>query len=326
LNEEAHLPALLEQLLGEAGEALIVVADGGSRDASTAIVAAAAAENTNVRLLNNPGRIQSAAVNLAAQTFGEGRSWLIRIDAHCTYPTGYIDGLIAAAHRQEAQSVVVPMITRGGACFQKAVARAQNSKLGTGGSAHRSVGKGAYVDHGHHALFDLAAFVAVGGYDESFSHNEDAELDLRLGAVGCRIWLEPSLAIVYYPRQTIGALFRQYLAYGKGRARTVQKHRSQLKIRQLLPLAILPAVLFALVAPIAPVLALPALVWVLACLGYGLVLGCRERDLCVGLCGIAAMTMHLGWSVGFWRQMVMAASHLGRHAGPAQRARAGRRS
>ena len=50
--------------------------------------------------------------------------------------------------------------------------------------AARSTAQGAeghWADHGHHALMRISAFRAVGGYDESFSHNEDAELDYRLG-------------------------------------------------------------------------------------------------------------------------------------------------
>ena len=37
--------------------------------------------------------------------------------------------------------------------------------------------KSGYVDHGHHAAFRAASFKAIGGYDETFSHNEDAEFD-----------------------------------------------------------------------------------------------------------------------------------------------------
>ena len=46
----------------------------------------------------------------------------------------------------------------------------------------------------------IAAFRAVGGYDESFSHNEDAELDLRLTREGGRIWLTDKVRIGYHPR------------------------------------------------------------------------------------------------------------------------------
>ena len=76
------------------------------------------------------------------------------------------------------------MRTKGTGLFQKATALAQNSRLGNGGSQHREGGAGRWTDHGHHALMRLDAFRAVGGYDETFSHNEDAELDYRLAAGG----------------------------------------------------------------------------------------------------------------------------------------------
>lgn len=311
LNEEAHLARLLEWLLDDAAGATIVVADGGSVDESRAIVSRYAAAKPDVHLLDNPRRLQSAALNLAAARFGDGRAWLIRIDAHCRYPDGYVDGLLAAAGRNGATSVVVPMVTIGRGCFQRAVAAAQNSVLGTGGSLHRHIGQGRFVDHGHHALFGLDLFRRVGGYDESFSHNEDAELDLRQRAAGGRIWLEPGLAIGYWPRSTPSALFRQYRGYGSGRARTTARHAQNLKLRQWLPVTIAPlaglAVLGCVLGPFAPamlVLALPALVWAAAALGYGVVLGIRAGSWCAAGSGWAAMIMHFGWSLGYlsrWR-------------------------
>jgi succinoglycan biosynthesis protein ExoA len=311
LNEADHLPDLIPWLLEGAPGALIVIVDGGSTDGSVAMVQDAARRWPQVRLLKNRKRIQSAAVNLAAVTFGAGRRWLVRIDAHCDYPKGYVPGLIAAATRTGATSVVVPMVTVGTSCFQLAAATAQNSKLGTGGSAHRSVGKGSFVDH---ALFDLAAFLAVGGYDEGFSHNEDAELDIRLGRNGARIWLEPDLAITYYPRAAPGALFRQYFGYGKGRARTVLRHNSRLKLRQAAPLCVPVALVLALLAPLWPLAMAPLLLWGVGCLSYGVALALQAKRRCAAFSGVAAMIMHLAWSLGFLRQWAVAA--LGRPVPP----------
>ena len=97
------------------------------------------------------------------------------------------------------------MATMGFGAFQKATAFAQNSKLGNGGSPHRQGAKGHWTDHGHHALMRISAFRAVGGYDESFSHNEDAELDYRLRAAGYRIWMTDKTFMVYYPRASVGS-------------------------------------------------------------------------------------------------------------------------
>ncbi|WP_404482149.1 glycosyltransferase family 2 protein [Novosphingobium sp. BL-52-GroH] len=306
LNEATHLPALLEGLLRNANGALVVVADGGSTDGSREIVSTLARGHANLVLLDNARRLQSAAVNLAARRFGAGRKWLVRIDAHADYPDGFIDRLRWAAAGMRATSVVVPMVTSGTACFQKAVAAAQNSVLGTGGAPHRHVGRGQWVDHGHHALFDLALFMAVGGYDEGFAANEDSELDRRLLAAGGRIWLEPQAAITYFPRRTMGALFRQYRTYGCGRARNLKRHPAPVKLRQMLPLAVVPSIFAALLglvlAPVraeALLLALPMLCWLLGALAAGLLLGWRGRSPCAAGAGVAAATMHAGWSLGF---------------------------
>jgi succinoglycan biosynthesis protein ExoA len=306
LDEEAHLPALLGGLLRNARGALVVVADGGSKDGSRAIVADLSRNHANLVLFDNPGRIQSAALNLAARRFGMGRKWLLRIDAHAEYPDHFVDRLCQAARETGATSVVVPMVTSGHTCFQKAAAAAQNSVLGTGGAPHRHMGSAQWVDHGHHALFDLRLFMTVGGYDEHFAANEDAELDRRLIAAGGRIWLEPRAAISYFPRQSIGSLFRQYHNYGKGRARNLKRHPAPIKVRQLVPLAIFPAILAALagvsLAPLHPgvlLLVLPVLCWMVCAVGIGLLLGWRARSMCGAGAGIAALTMHAAWSLGF---------------------------
>ena len=303
LNEEANLPRLLDGLLADAAGADIVVVDGGSTDRSHAIVRDYQRTHPNLHLLDNPRRIQSAGVNLAVTTMGRDRCWLLRVDAHCDYPAGYLAGLLASAKRQDASSIVVPMVTQGQHCFQRACAFAQNSLIGTGGSPHRHVGEGRYVDHGHHALMRIDLFLAVGGYRENQSHNEDAELDLRLQAAGGRIWLEPSQAIVYYPRKSPLALLRQYFRYGDGRARTMRLHGTTLKPRQALPLLVPLALAMLPLAAIAPLFALPALGWASICLLYGLMIGVRARSACAAASGIAAMIMHLGWGTGYlWQQ------------------------
>lgn len=306
LNEEAHLPGLLGAISADVPDALIAVVDGGSCDRTREIAREAADRSQNVVLLDNPARIQSAAVNLAVERMGAGLRWLVRVDAHCGYPPSYVSRVVQIAEELDVASVTVPMRTVGFSCFQRAVAAAQNSKLGTGGSPHRMGGEGRFVEHGHHAAMRLDAFRAAGGYCERMPHNEDAELDLRLAEVGARIWLEPRLAVDYYPRSRVPALFRQYFNYGVGRARTALRHRRQLRARQTVPLAVAPAVLAAAATPLAWWLAIPALGWAACCLGWGAVLALRSRSACEALSGLAAMTMHFGWSTGFWWQIARA--------------------
>jgi succinoglycan biosynthesis protein ExoA len=308
LNEEAHLPGLLAQFRADPNATRIVVADGGSNDRSAEIVRRAAEADPRVVLLHNAKRIQSAGVNLAVATYGDEAPLFVRVDAHAGYPADFLATLIAAQAESGADSVTVSMraTASGASCFQRAAAAAQNSVLGAGGSPHRASGARRWVDHGHHALFRTEAFRNAGGYDESFSHNEDAELDLRIVQGGGKILLAADVLIDYFPRRQARALWRQYFKFGEGRARTVLKHKTPLKPRQLIPALIAPVVALAVLAPLSPVFALPALAWITPCVGYGLVLGLRARDLCAAGAGIAAAVMHLAWSIGFLKGLIAA--------------------
>ena len=303
LNEEAHLAKLVNSLLqsNPAETSRIVIADGGSTDSTPQIATELARQHPHIFYLHNPKKLQAAAVNLAAQTYGEGAKYLIRIDAHADYPADYCQRLIEEALSTEADAVVVAMQTVGITPFQRAVAAAQNSKLGNGGSSHRSEGKsGKWVDHGHHALMRLTAFNAVGGYDECFSHNEDAELDYRLKQGGYTIWLTNRTSLVYYPRSSPWRLFRQYVGYGSGRARTFLKHHMRPKLRQIIPSVVVPSMVLALATPLTAWAIFPLMLWMIICLSYGFLLARRTEDKTIAMAGPAAMLMHAGWSLGFW--------------------------
>ncbi len=306
LNEERTIASVIERILDDAGWAdpLLVVADGGSTDGTIELVAAIAERDPRVRLVHNPSRIQSAAVNLAAALHADGRDWLVRVDAHSAYPQAYVSSLMREAKRVGACSVTVSVRTAGRGFFQRAVACAQNSHLGTGGSAHRLGGCEGFVDHGHHGLFSLDEFLAAGGYDETFTHNEDAELDVRLRCNGGRIWLTNAIEIVYFPRASPRALVRQYAHYGWGRARTLRLHREKPRLRQTLPLAVAPAIVLLGAAPLWPLAATPALLWTATCCLYGVALAVRQRSAPGLLAGPAAMLMHMGWSFGFWAHLL----------------------
>jgi len=274
LNEATHIAAVIRGLLPFARScpARIVVADGGSVDATTFIVADIAAREPQVILLDNPLRLQSAAVNLAVQTHGAGSEWLIRIDAHAAYPADYCTVLLAEAQSSGADSVVVAMRAVGRGFWQRAIARAQNARIGNGGAAHRVAPEGRFVAHGHHALMRVGAFRAVGGYDPGFAQNEDAELDHRLRAAGHRIWLTARTQMDYLPRASPGALMKQYFRFGRGRAQTMLKHGLAPAPRQAAVIALAPAVALAAAAPLWPLLALPATAWGAACVAAGVAL------------------------------------------------------
>lgn len=311
LNEEAHVEACLASLMPQCppDRAEVLVLDGGSADRTREIVAALAARHPNLRLLANPGRLQAAAVNLAARVARPEAAVLVRADAHALYPPGFVARVAGEIGARGATSVVVPMRTVGEADgLHRAIAAAQNARFGNGGAAHRAGAASGWVDHGHHAAFDRAHFLTLGGYDEAFSHNEDAEFDARSRAAGGRVWMCAEAAVDYVPRRTLGALARQYTKHGAGRARTLAKHGLRPRPRQMAPVAALLGNTTALLAaPLLPTaLAIPAL-YTIACAVFGTTAAWRARDPALLAAGAAAAVMHHAWAFGFLRGRIRAA-------------------
>ena len=162
------------------------------------------------------------------------------------------------------------------------------------------------MDHGHHALVRLHSFLAVGGYDESFVQNEDAEFDHRLTKAGYKIWFTDQTSMTYYPRPSPRQLFKQYMGYGYGRARTTLKHGIRPKLRQFLPACVLPIILLAMVTPFFRWACLPVIVWIISCLTYGGALALRTGNVPAVAAAGAALMMHTGWSLGFWQAILLA--------------------
>ncbi|OOY17335.1 succinoglycan biosynthesis protein exoa [Thioclava sp. DLFJ4-1] len=306
LNESDHIASVISALLpfARAQDATVIVADGGSTDGTCAIVEKMAQETPQIVLLHNPDRLQAAAVNLAVERFDDEAEWLIRVDAHSAYPSDFCETLMNEAIDTGADSVVVRMHAEGVSPLQTQIARAQNSRFGNGGSAHRGAGEGRWVTHGHHALFRLNAFRSVGGYNTTFSHNEDAELDHRLIRAGFKIWLTARTFVRYFPRKSLRDLASQYFRFGKGRARTLALHRERPAMRQAIVAALAPALALVVLAPLHPIFALPAIVWLLGCAVAGLAIAIQTKRLANLTAGPIAGIMHLAWSTGFWAQIL----------------------
>jgi succinoglycan biosynthesis protein ExoA len=322
LNEEEYVRGAITSLIPRDSDVdyELIVLDGGSTDRTREIVEALGEANSRIRLVPNERRSQSAAINKGASIAKAESDIIVRADCHAEYPPQFVVRLMRELRERKAVSVVIPMHAKGLGFIQRAIAAVQNSRLGNGGSPHRSTVTSRYIEHGHHAAFDRTAFLSVGGYDESITPNEDAELDLRLTGSGARIWMCSELAITYFPRKSFGALARQYFAHGSGRARTVLKHRARLQLRQVLPIGALAVNLSSVVLGVVagwPFFT-PVVVYIAACLGWGIVLALSERDTACLASGLGAAVIHNSWAAGFISGSIRRlARPPGRHGSPA---------
>jgi succinoglycan biosynthesis protein ExoA len=307
LNEEAFIASAIASIVPRGGalEYELLILDGASSDRTRDIVQSLAAENPRIKLIHNERRIQAAAVNLAARLADPRSRYLVRADCHSRYPERFVEICIDTLIDKQVASVVVPMRTEGTSCMQRAIAGAQTSRLGNGGSPQRTGGRSAFDEHGHHAAFDRQAFLELGGYDETFTHNEDAEFDVRLVRSGRRIFLQDAAAIHYSPRRTLRSLARQYRSYGAGTAKTARKHAIFPKLRRALPVAIFMACIVSIVlAPLWPALLMVPAAYLITCLAWGPALAWKWGDSCLSLSGVAAVVMHMSWAAGFLLQLL----------------------
>ncbi|GJE15105.1 glycosyltransferase family 2 protein [Methylobacterium longum] len=312
LNESRYINQCLRSISEQdyEGNIKITVYDGGSTDNTVEIASEFAKLRKNIFVRSNPGRTQSAALNLASQV-EQDFEILVRVDAHSDYAVDFVTNCVSDLLAQEADSVVVPMNTVGRTPFQRAVAFAQNSVLGNGGSAHRQRGSSRFVDHGHHAAFRADVFKALGGYALDFSHNEDAEFDCRLTRAGGRIWLSSSAMINYYPRDTVRGLAKQYWNFGYGRAQNMILHKSKPKLRQFAPIFITISSVFSLaLALISWWFAVLFLIYAAIYTVWSLVAAVKERDTNLLRMGFAAAIMHVCWAGGFISHLTTCAAKM----------------
>jgi succinoglycan biosynthesis protein ExoA len=276
--------------------------------------------------MTNHQRIQSSGINLVAR-FHPAADILVRCDAHAVYPKGYVKSLVRTLERTNADSVVVPMDCVGRSCFENAVGWVSDTRVGSGGSAHRGGHRSGFVDHGHHAAFRMSAFMDTGGYDESFRQNEDAEFDNRLTARGGRVFLDADIRIGYHPRGNFRGLWRQYFNYGFGRSRTARRHPRTVRLRQLVvPVHFcLSLVSLALAAFTGQLLfAAWPLLYASLLLATSLAITASRRSLCGLLAGPAAGVMHTAWATGFLAGLALTREPRARKSPPQGRLQGGR--
>jgi GT2 family glycosyltransferase len=301
--------ALVLTQIKEQDELVVVAADRETADAALAAGAG------RVRIVENPDGTTPAALNRGIAA--TDRSVVLRVDAQSRLPDGYRDRVVEVLATTGASVVGGRQValaedgSRGG--FRAAVAAAMNSPFGHGGAGYRSGTAAGPVDTVYLGTFRRDVLTHVGGFDESFLTNQDAELNERIRRAGGEVWLEPELAVGYLPRDSVRALARQFRGYGRGRARTARRHRGSLRLRQLAA----PLLVIALGATAALALTTPLLApgggptaWtvvpmVAAFSGYGALLAVGARSAAEGRSvrtpdvALALATMHLAWGVGF---------------------------
>lgn len=278
------LHSIADQTYPNIVEVVVAAADGES---------AAAAEASGATVVRNAEGTTPAGLNLAiAATHGEV---IVRCDAHSVLPSEYVTRAVETLTRTGALNVGGMQVPVGETPWERAIAAAMTSPFGAGDARYRIGGDEGPVETVYLGVFRRDALEQAGGFDESFTRNQDYELNHRLIESGGTVWFDPGLRVSYRPRGSLGALARQYLNYGRAKRTFARAHPGTLRWRQLAaPLLTLGLLVSLIISVWVPAALLVPGAYVAGLLVVGVSAG--ENPLRVAA---ALTTMHLAWGWGF---------------------------
>lgn len=303
LNERGFVTDCLASLLAQDYPSIdeILVVDGGSDDGTRDLAEAFGAP---VRVVDNPRVTAAAAMNVGlAEAANE---LVVRVDAHSVYAPDYVRRSIEALEESGADVVGGPMRPVGRTAFGRAVAAVTTSPIGIGNGRFHYAEEAQDVETVYLGTYRRTALQGVDGWDETELQwaAEDQELHYRLRLEGRRIRLDPRIRSSYFPRQTPGSLWRQYVNYGLCKASTLKKHRTLPYWRPLAPAALVAGTAGAVVVGLATrrpaIVVLPVAAWATMA-GAASARMAADPGVAPHRALGALAICHWGYGLGFWR-------------------------
>ena len=309
LDEERHIMRCLSSLLEQDyphDRLEILVVDGGSTDGSPAIVREVAARQPRVRLMNNPGRLASAGLNVGVR-HARGQV-IVRLDAHCRAHADYVSECVGQLLHSGADNVGGVIQAEGEGFWGKAIAIGTTCPFGVGNSQHRCARRETRGEPGWPGAYWRQTLVDMGGFDESVGPNDDDDLSFRLVRAGRHLLLTPRIHVTYFCRNNLRALWKQYFRYGFFKVRLLRKHGRLIFARHLVPgafvLALLLAILVAVVGFPIP-LELLTSIYLGSCLLAGVSAASRKGWRYLSALPVVFTTLHLSYGSGFVAALIL---------------------
>ncbi len=280
----------------------ILCIDGGSQDDTPEIIRRFQKDCPQIRLLDNPQRVQAAALNIGIE---QARGEIVaRIDAHGFYEPDYISQCVA--HLLETGAGNVGGAARpmpGDSLISKLIVFAHESRFGIGVAQFRRQSGEGWVDTVWPGFYWRRIFDEIGLYRLELTRDEDNELNARLRAHGYGIYLSPEIRAYYFPRRDLWGLWRQNFANGVGIMQTLFANPQALGLRHFIPFLFVTGLLGSLL--VAPfhivgkiVLAAIAVAYSLGCIVFSLQIGLKHGLGYAVLMPFVFFTIHLSYGLG----------------------------
>lgn len=296
-NEVRFIDSLIQSVIGTFPlDKEIVLIDGGSTDGTLEKIGSWQDKHANIILIHNEAKYVSHGFNLAFKNTHS--KYIALMGAHAEYPTNYFQKGIEILDSGEADAVGGPLIQKGKSAKAMIIAFCMSSKFGVGDTEFRTSKKRSYVDSVAMAIYNRKVFDKVGLFDETLLRNQDDEFHYRLNHFGYKIMMEPEMESVYYVREDLASLWKQYYYYGLYKPRVLKKIRSGIRIRHLVPAGF---VIYLLSLPFFLLLhwifIIPLIIYFVAAAFILAKNFSSIKDISFGL--LAFLTLHLSYGIGF---------------------------
>jgi glycosyltransferase involved in cell wall biosynthesis len=251
LNEELYIEACLNSIFNQSypfEKMDIMVIDGRSSDTTRQIVERISERYRNVRLLDNPDKIQSVAFNIGVKS--STAPYVVRLDAHALYDCKYIE--LCLKHLSENSQIgdaggVWNICSRRDALIPNANSILNKSRFGIGGASYRIGAKAGYVDTVPFGAYPRHVIEEIGGMREDLPRGEDNEYVSRIRKAGYKIYLDPAIVCTYFARDTFTGSVKQMYKNGYSIGQLFHIDRSAVGLRHIVPMAFVLGSLFATV-------------------------------------------------------------------------------
>ena len=184
-----------------------------STDGTREIASEISAADSRIRLIDNPNRTQSAALNLGIPL--ASGDFIMRLDAHSVYPKDYLRRTVETAIRTGADNTggVVATLRRGDG-YQSALVQALTThKFGVGDSGFRTDAAEGEADTVPYGCFRKEVFTKVGLFDERLLRAQDYEMNRRITAAGGKIWMNPAIQVRYFQQPDLPSFIRKQVVH-----------------------------------------------------------------------------------------------------------------
>ncbi len=314
-NEEKMIARCLDSLLEQTypkDKLEILIIDGASEDRTKEIVKKYSQTHHFIKVVDNPKKITPIALNLGIKNSLGNR--IVFMGAHAYYDKDYIAGCIKNMEKYGADCVggITKVRFYKNTLIAKAITLSLFSLFGSGDAFYKT-GRAAEpveTDTVFGGCYKKELFDKIGLFNEKLVRSQDMEFSLRLKKAGGKILLCPDIAAYYYPKTTLGEFFKHNFEDGVWAVYPLKFKVSLFKIRHLLPLFFVSAIIILGAMSFFWKFSLYAFLFIiflyfLLSLSFSFLIAIREKDLKIFPFAVMAFfCRHFGYGLGSLAGMI----------------------